>query len=486
MNKKLIKDISASTTQVILNQLLGMLIFIITSRYLAKSVYGELNWSLAILTFVTTLLSLRLEQIVVRKVASGDDPSKMLTIFSAHIFFCGIVFYCLLIAGSFVFPSFFQRHNLLLILAISQLLSFFSLPYKQLVTGKELFSWLAAMSSVSNIVRSVLLAGIVIFSTLSIRQVLAIYIISSFAELLAGIYLVQKRMGIKISIRYTIQDYYALIKESLPQIWVVFLNACIARIDWILLGIFSTQVVTAEYSFAYKLFELSPLPLLIIAPILLTRFSRYFGSHTQNNLTEKKHELSFLIRVEMILATFLPLVLNIVWVPLIDGLTQNKYGAVNKTTFLLLSFCIPFQYLINLFWTIHFSLNNLALILRITSVTCIIIVAGDLLMIPLMNARGAALVYLAAMIVEFLFYVKYSFFADSQKSLLTLTLCVSVALLSGFSVDKMEVSLLVKLFLSVTIYFMLLILTRQVKKGDLVLVRQHIINRDANLKFSDK
>jgi hypothetical protein len=243
-------------------------------------------------------------------------------------------------------------------------------------------------------------------------------------------------------------------------------------------------VVTAEYSFAYKLFELSPLPLLIIAPILLTRFSRYFGSHDQSDLAEKKDELSFLIRIEMILATFFPLVLNIVWVPLIDGLTQNKYGAVNKTTFLLLSFCIPLQYMINLFWTIHFSLNHLALILRITFVTCIIIVAGDLFMIPLMNAKGAALVYLAAMIVEFLFYVKYSLFANSQKSLLALVLCVSIAFISGFGADKMEVSLMLKLFLSVTIYFVLLILTRQVKKGDVVLIRQYMADRDTGLKFN--
>ena len=76
MRKNFLKDISASTIQVVLNQALGLLVFIIISRYLQKSVYGELNWSLAILTFIFTTLSLRLEQIVVRKVAAGDDPSK--------------------------------------------------------------------------------------------------------------------------------------------------------------------------------------------------------------------------------------------------------------------------------------------------------------------------------------------------------------------------------------------------------------------------
>jgi O-antigen/teichoic acid export membrane protein len=77
MKRKFLQDISASTIQVVLNQSLGLLIFILTSRYLSKPVYGEFNWSLALLTFATSILSLRLEQIVVRKVAAGTDPSKI-------------------------------------------------------------------------------------------------------------------------------------------------------------------------------------------------------------------------------------------------------------------------------------------------------------------------------------------------------------------------------------------------------------------------
>jgi O-antigen/teichoic acid export membrane protein len=115
MKKEFLKDISASTIQVVLNQALGLLVFIIISRYLEKSVYGELNWSLAILTFAFTTLSLRLEQIVVRKVASGDDPSKMLVVFTGHVLFTGLVFYLLLFLSGLLFPSFFQQHELLLI-----------------------------------------------------------------------------------------------------------------------------------------------------------------------------------------------------------------------------------------------------------------------------------------------------------------------------------------------------------------------------------
>jgi O-antigen/teichoic acid export membrane protein len=474
MKGKLVKDISSSTIQVIINQGLGLLIFVIISRYLDKSLYGELNWSLAILTFIITLLSLRLEQVVVQKIAAGENTSKILSLFFGHVLLSGVLFYSVLLAGSFLFPSFFRQHNLILILAVSQLLSFFSLPFKQLANGKENFGWLALMSSVANVIRALGLLWAVIFATLTMREVLLIYIISSFAEFGISYWVAGIKIGTRIRMQWTITDYCILIKESLPQIGVVFLNACIARIDWILLGFFSTQVITAEYSFAYKMFELSPLPLLIIAPVLLSRFSKYFSSHTEFSLQERNVELDFLIRTEMILATMIPLIANMVWSPLIDMLTNHKYGAINKTTFLILSFCIPLQYLINLFWTIHFSLKHLALIFRITAITCAIIVAGDLLLIPLMNAKGAALVYLAAITIECLIYLRVSAFASFRNTLMPMVLCTGIALISGLLAYQLNVPVAAKLFLSLLLYSVLIILTGQVRRADLQLLKQKL------------
>lgn len=481
MNQKLIKDISASTLQVILNQLLGLLVFIITSRYLAKSIYGELNWSLAILTFITTLLSLRLEQVVVRKVASGDDPSKMLTLFLGHTVFFGTLFYFILLAGSFLFPSFFNHHSLLLILAISHLVSFFSMPFKQLVTGKEKYGRLAIMSSVANLVRAVWLISIIMFSSLDIQQVLVIYIVSSIAELAVNIIMVQTDLRISVTTKWLLKEYLILISQSLPQIGVVFLNACIARIDWILLGFFSTQVITAEYSFAYKVFELSPIPMLIMGPLLLTRFSGYFRNRSEESLKERRPELNFFIRMEMILATFLPLILNIIWVPFIDSLTQNKYGAVNKTTFLLLSFCIPFQYLINFFWSIHFAQNHLVLILRITAVTCIVIVIGDLAFIPLINAKGAAIVYLTAMVIECFLYARHSTFINFRDKWVPLITCIIIAVVSGLTVQNINMPVIGKLFLSGVIYVILLMITGQIRKDDTRVIKRWM--RSEEIKF---
>ncbi len=472
MQSKLLKDISSRTVQVVLNQVLGLFVFMLVSRFLDKDVYGEMNWSFSFLTFITTILSLRIEQVVVRNVAAGKDASKMLTLYGAHILFSGLFFYLVLIAGSFLFPSFFKQHNLLLLIGISHLLSFFTSPYKQVANGREAYGWLALMSTISIIVRSLWIIGIVIFSSLNIQQLILVYIITSMVELVVCVYLMRYRIKIQLDLSSTIAQYIDLLRECMPQMGIVFLNVCIGKLDIILLGFFSTRIITAEYSFAYKIFQLLPFPLLIIGPVLVTRFSSYFSKNGKEAFLDRKQEIDRLIRIEMIIGTIFPLAMNLVWSPLIDACTGNKYGASNELTFLLLSICIPIQYLINLFWTIHFSMDHLSLIFRITAITCIIIVIGDLTVIPLMNAQGAAIVYLIAISVQYCIYVRHSGFASSETSVMSLLICLGASFVSGLLVHWLHISILLKSGIALAIYVILIIYGKQLRKSDWVYLRQ--------------
>ncbi len=477
MSQKFIKDISASSAQIITYQFLGLVIFIVTSRYLAKTVYGELNWSLAVLTFITSVLSLRLEQIVVRHVAAGQDPSKLLTLFTGHIVFFSIIFYALLLTGSILFPFFFKQHDLLLVVAVSQLLIFFSTPFKNVANGKEKFGYMAIMSSTAALVRAAWLLILIFFFQLSIQWVLTIFIISSLIELAVCWYLVTERMQIKFNTYIRFADYLLLLKESLPQVGVAILMAGIIRMDWILLGLFSTAGKTAEYSFAYRVYELSPFPLLIIAPVLLSRFTKYFAIHSVQNVLEEKNRLGLLVRVEMIVATLIPLILNIIWVPLMDSLTGNKYGAVNQVTFLILSFCIPFQYISNLLWSAHFAQHRLKLLLRITFTSFCIILVGDLIFIPIYDVKGAALVYLVTMIIEYINYMRSSLFSKIKETWCSLLICMISAAISGFSAYYLFREITYQLLFATGLFFLLIIATRQLRRSDIVYTLQAIRRR---------
>ncbi len=474
MIRKLFNDVSASALQVIVNQVLGISVFLLTSLYLPKEVYGELNWSYAVLMFITTVLSLRLEQIVVKRAAVDLNVSAIMTLYMIHVLLSGMGFYLLLLFLNYIFPSFFTVHSFLLILGISQLLAFFSSPFKSVANGKERFGYLAIMSSTAILIRAIGLLIVIVFFHLSIQWVMAIFIASSFIELLVCYYLVNNRMQIKLTMRIRFTDYVHLLKESLPQIGVAVLMAGILRIDWILLGFFSTASHTAEYSFAYRVFELSPLPLLIIAPVLLSRFAKYFAGNTEQIILQKKEKLSLLVRSEMIAATLIPLILNIIWVPFIDSLTGNKYGAINQGTFLILSCCIPFQYISNLLWSAHFTQNRLKLILRITLITFCVIFAGDLLFIPLYNVKGAALVYLVATIIEYINYMRSSALSKIRETWQSLFICFIAAAGSGLAAFYFFDNVIWRLAFALTLFSFLLLATRQLRINDILYVYQTV------------
>ena len=483
MSRKLFRDISASTLQVVINQLLGLGVFLFLSIYLPKEHYGELNWSLSVFMFANTLLSLRLEQIVVKRSATEKNSPKIMSLFLLHVMFTGIGFYLLLLLLKLIFPSFFTVHHFLLVIGISQLLSFIASPFKQVANGTERFDFLAIMSAVGNLSRLVLLVAVILFFNLTIELVLGIFIISSLIELAVCYYLVKYRMRIGVSDRISIADYKNLLKESLPQIGTAVLMAGITRLDWILLGLLSASVVVAEYSFAYRVYELTPFPLLIIAPILLSRFAKFFVHTKDESTLFQKNEFRRFVRLEMIVAVLIPLVLNIAWSPFIDFLTGNKYGSANQLIIFMLSVCLPFQYISNIIWSAHFAQNRLKLIFRVTSITFLIVLAGDFLLIPFFQAKGAAFVYLIAMVVEYINYMRSSALSKIREASYSLIVCLSAAIISGLMGFYLFRPVGWQLVLSLSLFFLLLLATRQIRSADLSYIIQ-MVRKSKNIPYS--
>src|SRR5262249_8402203 len=138
-----------------------------------------------------------------------------------------------------------------------------------------------------------------------------------------------------------------------------------------LLGLMKGPARTAEYSFAYKIFEISRLPMLVIAPIILPKFVRYLNSGDQLPKS-KKDELNLLLKFEASLAVMIPLFFIITWTPLMGWLTAGKYGAVDAPVYLLLSLCVPLHYFNNFLWTIAFAQRQLKLTFYITTVASLL------------------------------------------------------------------------------------------------------------------
>jgi O-antigen/teichoic acid export membrane protein len=176
----------------------------------------------------------------------------------------------------------------------------------------------------------------------------------------------------------------------------------------------------------------------------------------------------------MIAATLIPLVLNIIWTPVIDFLTNDKYGAVNQSTFLVLSFCIPFQFISNIIWSAHFAKNHLRTILKVTTLTFCIVMAGDLLFIPLYGSTGAAAVFLAATIMEYANYMRSSDISTIREAWQSLITCIALAVTSGFGAVYFLDDTAIQLVCALFSFFLLLLATRQLRLDDIVFVNQLI------------
>lgn len=464
MRKKFIHDISMNTLQVLVVQACGLVIFYLLSTRLEKTDFGELNWILAVLMTGFSILSFGIEQISIRRIAAGRNAQETLSLYWTHVLVSGLLFYAALLVLRFVIPSFHQSHALFPLLGIGKLMLFFSMPFKQVANGLERFRSLLWMSVCSSLVRSLTLILLSFFPAFSLETVVIVFVVGDTAELLLS-WLIM-RYGIKLPVRFSLnrQAYRALLKESFPQLGVTIFSSALARFDWILLGLLAGNVIVANYSFAYKVFEVATLPLLVIAPVLIPRFTRWFQVPLTANRT---NDLFTLLRIEMVIASLFALMLNMLWVPVIDLLTQNKYGLVNQRTILILSCSMPVLYFNNFLWTINFARGRLKMIFLVFLVSFLLNVAGDFLLIPSFGAEGAAIAYLVAIAVQFLLYLQQTKLEGLLHNSLPVLINPALAALAGTGALQLIDNAWAAAFLAMLFYFILFILTRQLRKTDL-------------------
>ncbi len=130
MRRKFIRDISANSFQVIINQICGLATFYVLSVYFSKNDFGEINWSLAILLTVFSILSLGIDQLMVKKIAAKENPALILSVYQLHVIITGVGFYTFMLVAYSIFPSLLQKHYLLLFLGIGKLMIFFATPLR--------------------------------------------------------------------------------------------------------------------------------------------------------------------------------------------------------------------------------------------------------------------------------------------------------------------------------------------------------------------
>ncbi|PTQ95132.1 O-antigen/teichoic acid export membrane protein [Mucilaginibacter yixingensis] len=467
MKAKLIHNFSFNAVQLVLNQLFGLLIFYALSTHLDKNTFGQINLVLAILMVAPYILSMGIDQLLIKKTAAGEDVSLNLSLYCFHVVLTGGLFYLILFIGWLIAPSLLTVYPILLLIGIGKMGMYFSTPFKQVANGLERFKLLAGVSVVSNALRGCALILLMWVHRLDLQTVVIIFIAGDLAEMICTIALFKLRVGVRFLSRWHFRQYLQLLKTALPQAGVVIITSALSRFDWIFIGLYLSSVKLAEYSFAYKLYELSTLPLLAIAPLLIPKFTQLFKNNSYNT-----SKLANLARIEMGIATLTILLLNVCWSPMVDWVTAGKYGAVNRNTIFLLSLSVPVIYLNNFLWTMYFAQGRLKMIFHSFLIALIINIGLDLLLIPIYKNEGAAVSVLVSLSAQCVFYISKNHIVQLRAAFVSWLVCTASAAGCILTINHFISNAFLAPGAAIILFMLMLAVSRQARRGDVATLKE--------------
>lgn len=467
MKSSLFKSFFSSGVQAIAVQVLSSLFFLISADYLTKDDFGVFSWVNATAVIITTVIGFGLDQVVVRRMAASKTSGWAAAAYLFHALAGSVVSFVVLLLVSFLFDegsAFYIRVHYLPWFFLAQALIYIGMPLKQFLNARQNFTPYAIIATASNIFKIVLIYVFISLGNLSISTVGTILIICGIIELASLLtYLLLKT---DFSFRFKPAAYPKLLKESFPQYISAVFDVSLSRLDWLLLGLLSTAAATAEYGIAYKAFEIARLPIAVIAPVILNIFARMFlGGNVPDEA--KQTQIRRLYTLEAFAAVLIPLCINILWSPVVDYVFKGKYGSVNATEMMILSLCIPLLFIINLLWTLVFSIKKYKEVSFITFVSAICNLVLNIILIPLYGGIGASISFLVTVLVQLLLYYRLVNKYIMKFSLIVPLVLFAAAGLAYIVSIKVTDNFLLQLPLSIVIYCVVVLLTQTVTKGHL-------------------
>lgn len=400
LKNRLSARFASSALQVFALQVLSGVFFYTISIYVSKADFGAINWMNSVGIFTAALTGMGLEQVVVRRIAASRRSDWSAGAFMMHnllgLFVGSAVLVILkeLLYHDTVYrwlPWFFAAQAMLAL----------GTPLKQLLNAREKFTPYGVIALISNLAKIAAIIGLVHTGGLTVRVVAAVMIAGALFEWVCLlVYLWAKGM---LNLRFKVKAYFMLIKEAIPQYISVIFDMSLSRMDWIMLGLLGTAGALADYSFAYRAFEMGRLPVSVIAPLILPRFARMMaGSQKPGKL--QQDQIGSFNRTEATLAAAIVLILNILWTPLVGWITGGKYGPSNATLFLLLSLCLPMLFYINLLWSVSFAARRYRQVSAITMSCAVVNIILNLILIPFFAGIGSAVAFLITCILQSVLY----------------------------------------------------------------------------------
>ncbi len=470
LKKNILKSFFSSGLQAIAVQVLGVAFIGVVAFVLPKDQFGVISWANAVAMFVTTVLSFGMEQVVTRRIAASDRSGWAAAAFLVHNLVGSVLALLVIVFLSKTVGASDEAMQFLPLFFTAQAILFLVTPLKQFLNAKHMFTPYGVVAVVSNVCKLLLAFVFIKQAQLSVANVAYILIGCSLIELVALLIYVSTKTSFSFKFRFS--AYKKLLKESMPQYMAVIFDSSLSRLDIILLGIIGGGfVATGEYTFAYRAYEIARLPIVIVAPIILNVFAPMLSSGNRLDTT-KQHRVNELYTIQMFLAMMIPLLLNIMWSPLLDWVFDGKYGSVNSKEFLILSICVPLHFFMNLMWTLSFTAKKYKMIATVTMLTATINLILNLILIPKYGGLGAAVAYLITTVFQ-----ACAYYIVVNKHIMTVALSIifkfmAIATIVYVGVWFMPVHFVFKMIIAAAGYILLTFVTGSIKQQHILSVKQ--------------
>jgi len=433
---------------------------------------GLFNWSNAVATFLIIIIGLGLEQSVTRRVAISKNADWVITSYFLHTLFVSAVTLTLICLLHYFLKD-NEKLSILPYVFLGQAILYIGSPFKQFLNAKERYTPYGVIAVISNITKVVIAVVLILTKSFDINKVIYTIIGCSAFEFIALFAYLKTKMKWQFVFKQI--AYFKLLKESVPLYISAIFDSSLSRMDWILLGLISTEIITAEYSFAYRGYEVAKLPLQIIGLVILPKFIRLFPNQFTLSDQRKKDIQNFL-SIELFFAFMIVLSLNIIWQPWVAVITNGKYGSTNALIFFILSLCLPLHFFINMLWTLCYAGKKYKQISSITISIAIINIILNLLLIPFLGGLGAAIAYLAATFIQAIVYyyiIHHSLMRFSFIHFLSFAVIGTAAYFISIFATQIVI---VRVLIATLVYLFLSVLLKQVNK-ELLQNLKHYLRR---------
>lgn len=390
----------SASMQTIVPQLLGMALFFAFSKWLPKEAFGQMGWCTATAYLIATFASFGLEQVVFRRLAAGGDSSN----WAAKAFWvhnlATAALALLLLLGLAAFSASPQIQLLPFFFAAQAALSL-AMPFRLLLNARLQYGGYAFATITANLVKLAAAYGCHKAGILTLPVAAAVLVGGNALEYGLAWLVARKKQ----TAAFRPRAYRLLIKEALPQYLTVIFDVSLARLDWFLLGILASAASVAEYSFAYRAYEVEKLPAAIVGSLLLPIVARWWTGDKKPVAAQQQIFTALLLLIPALMG-WASLLVVLLWQPLVGGLLQSEFGSASFIPLAILNLSMVLQFSINLLWVQTFAARQYRKIALLTAATALLSLFLNLVLIPKWQTTGAALSLLLAAAFQLLGYAR--------------------------------------------------------------------------------